>query len=137
MRSLNSIIGDIRAHIAPVFPAARFTSIRNSKQLLQEIRTIHPDTLPAAFLVIREIKYTEGNRIRMIHLSVIAADQFRAGDEARAVSVWEKYEALQQLFPAEGILLNGIFCIPVSAAAENEENSGTCVKLCFDLLLEE
>ena len=121
MRKLNEIAGDLRDLLLTKFLVVRISSLQTAEQLLKEIKSIHPDRLPAVIIVFDSLNYEGMNMTSTEHMTLILVDQFRAGSDERALSVFQAGAALMDLFPADGREINGVWYYPVDCVASSPD----------------
>lgn len=121
MRKLNEIAGDIRDLLSTEFQTVRISAHQTSEQLLSEIRAVNPDKLPGVIIAPDSWKFEGSSMTNTLKMKLILVDQFRAGSDERALSVFQAGSALMELFPASGREINGVWYYPADCAASTPD----------------
>lgn len=116
MRKLNEIAGDLQTMLGDHFQTVRISALQTSDQLLREIRAINPERLPGVIVVFDSWNF-EPEMTNTAHLTLVLVDQFRAGSDERAMSVFQAASDLAALFPPEGKEVNGTYYYPADCVA--------------------
>ena len=117
MRKLNEIAGDLRDLIGTKFQTVRISALQTSDQLLKEIRAINPEKLPGVIIVFDSLNFEGMAMTNTAHLTLVLVDQFRAGSDERAMSVFKAASDLAALFPPDGKEINGTYFYPADCVA--------------------
>ena len=112
MRKLNEIATDLRGLLLPAFQTVRISALQNSDQLLKEIKAINPDKLPGVIIIFDGLKYQGMDMTVDGQVTLLLVDQFRAGSDDRALSLFQAGSGLMALFPSDGRELNGVWYYP-------------------------
>ena len=121
MRKLNEIAGDLRDLLSSEFQTVRISVSQNHEQRLEEIRAINPDKLPGVIVALDNLKFNGPGMTSALAVNLILVDQFRAGSDDRALSVFQAGAALIELFPADGREINGVWYYPVGCIASSPD----------------
>lgn len=117
MRKLNEIAGDLQTLLSDYFQTVRISALQTSDQLLKEIRAINPGKLPGVIIVFDNLNFEGMTMTNTAHLTLVLVDQFRAGSDERAMSVFKAASDLAALFPPDGKEVNGTYFYPVDCVA--------------------
>ena len=129
MRKLHEIAGDLRALLKDDFRTVRISSVQTSEQMLQELKSINPDKMPAAIILFEDWRMVEENTLRDVSACIVLADSFRSGSDERALSVLEQSEKLFAIFPPDGRIINNAFYLPVDCQAASVDKQFACMAL--------
>ena len=121
MRKLNEIAGDLRTLLLTKFQTVRISALQTSDQLLNEIRAINPEKLPGVIIGFNNLKFDGSSMTNTLKLKLILVDQFRAGSDERALSVFQAANNLLELFPADGREINGVWYYPADCIAASPD----------------
>lgn len=116
MRKLNEIAGDLRELLSSDFQTVRISALQEPGQLLGEIRAINPEKLPGVIIGFDNLKFNGPDMTSTLKLKLILVDQFRAGSDERALSVFQAASLLLEIFPADGREINGVWYYPADCA---------------------
>ena len=122
MRKLNEIAGDLRTLLGEYFRTVRISALQTSDQLLKEIRAINPERLPGVIVVFDSLNFDGMSMTNTAHLTLVLVDQFRAGSDERAMSVFKAASELAALFPPEGMEVNGTYYYPADCVASGTDS---------------
>ena len=129
MRKLHEIANDLRDLLKDDFRTVRISSVQTSEQMLQELKSIHPDKLPGVIIIFESWQMVEENTLRDVSACIVLADSFRSGSDERALSVLERSEKLFEIFPPDGRIVNGAFYLPVDCQAASVDKQFACLAL--------
>ena len=132
MRDLADIAGDIRDRLAGNFSTVRFSTAESSPQLLNELRAISENRLPAIVIVIDSGSLSENRLKESLKITLVLIDRFVAGSDDKALSVWRSLAKLRAAFPPVAVEINGVHYLPSQFYAA----SGDPKYACFALELE-
>lgn len=122
MRKLNEIAGDLRTLLGDHFRTVRISALQTSDQLLKEIRAINPGKLPGVIIVFDSLNFDGMSMTNTAHLTLVLVDQFRAGSDERAMSVFKAASELAAMFPPEGMEVNGTYYYPADCVASGTDS---------------
>ncbi len=122
MRKLNEIAGDLQTMLGDHFRTVRISALQTSDQLLKEIRAINPEKLPGVIVVFDSLNFDGMSMTNTAHLTLVLVDQFRAGSDERAMSVFKAASELAALFPPEGMEVNGTYYYPADCVASGTDS---------------
>ncbi len=122
MRKLNEIAGDLRTLLGDHFRTVRISALQTSDQLLKEIKAINPEKLPGVIVVFDSLNFDGMSMTNTAHLTLVLVDQFRAGSDERAMSVFKAASELAALFPPEGMEVNGTYYYPADCVASGTDS---------------
>lgn len=122
MRSLNEIASDLQTLLASGFQTVRISVSQSPAQLLSEIRSINPDSLPGVVIIFDSLNYQGMSMTVVCRVKLILIDQFRAGSDQRAMSVLEAASGLMALFPPDGKEINGVWYYPAGCAPASPDS---------------
>ena len=122
MRKLNEIAADMRDLLLTKFQTVRISALQSSGQLLSEIQAVNPDRLPGVIIVPDSLKFNGDGMTCTLNMKLILVDQFHAGSDERALSVFHAGSNLLELFPADGREINGVWYYPVDCVASSPDS---------------
>lgn len=120
-RRLHEVAGDLAALLARHFATVRVSSVQTQDQLLREIKMINPDKLPGVIVIFDSLAFDSPSGVVRQEMTLLLIDAFRAGSEERAASLLRAGAALIDLFPADGMNLNGVWIHPSDCAASTPD----------------
>ena len=132
MLKLNEIASELRALLLPEFLTVRISAGRDSGQVGFELQSMHPDRLPGVIVAFDRFGMTDGGVVRESRFSLILVDRFIAGNEAKALSLFEGCERLCGLFPPHGRERRGVTFFPAGCTAA--EGGGEYACMIFEVL---
>lgn len=121
MRKLHEIAGDLRDLLLTKFQTVRISALQNSDQLLTEIQAVNPEKLPGVIIGFHNLKFDGSSVTNTLQLKLILVDQFHAGSDERALSVFQAASGLLELFPADGREINGGWYYPADCIAASPD----------------
>ena len=122
MRKLNEIAGDLRTLLGDHFRTVRISAVQTSDQLLKEIKAINPEKLPGVIVVFDSLNFDGMSMTNTAHLTLVLVDQFRAGSDERALSLFQAGSSLMTLFPADGKEINGVWYYPLDCVSATPDS---------------
>ncbi|MBR2720965.1 MAG: hypothetical protein IKB74_06470, partial [Lentisphaeria bacterium] len=93
-----SLQKDLEQH----FSAVRISCIQTQEQLLNEIRAINPDKLPAVIIVFDDMLLSSQEGIKEYHFTLVVVSRFVAASSEKALTAFSCVDTLLELFPADG-----------------------------------
>ena len=133
MRKLNEIAGDLRDLLSPDFQTVRISAMQGADQLFREIKSINPDKLPGVIVTFDSLKFNGSGMTGTLTANLILVDQFRAGSDERALSVFRAAAALMELFPADGREISGVWYYPAGCAACAPDAGYAALKISIEI----
>ena len=133
MRKLNEIASDLRTLLAPEFQTVRISSLQSGDQLLREIKAINPEKLPGVIIVFDSLNFEGMAMTNTAHLTLVLVDQFRAGSDERAMSVFKAASDLAALFPPDGKEINGTYFYPADCVASGIDSDHAVIAVGIEI----
>ena len=133
MRKLNEIAGDLQTMLGDHFQTVRISALQTSDQLLKEIRAINPERLPGVIIVFDSLNFEGMAMTNTAHLTLVLVDQFRAGSDDRAMSVFKAASDLAALFPPEGKEINGTYYYPADCVASGIDSDHAVIAVGIEI----
>lgn len=99
------------------FSVVRITCIQTQEQLLNEIRAINPDKLPAVIIVFDDMLLNSQEGIKEYHFTLVVVSRFVAASSEKALTAFSCVDTLLELFPADGRMIDETFVHPTDCVA--------------------
>lgn len=112
MRGLNAVFEDLKKRIEKTVATVRYSSMQTPEQFLADLRAIGREKLPGILIVHDNTTFEASGTVRKDQVTLVLVDRFRADSDERVLSSLRTTEALLELFPADGLDLNGVFVLP-------------------------
>ena len=87
------------------------------EQLLNEIRAINPDKLPAVIIVFDDMLLNSQEGIKEYHFTLVVVSRFVAASSEKALTAFSCVDTLLELFPADGRMIDETFVHPTDCVA--------------------
>ncbi len=115
MKSISTIASQLKSHVRTKFENVGCSLAATPERLVQEDAVVaEPLPLPCVLILVEGGTFTDGSLTRNLNVSFVLLDALKDSENARAVSMWEQCDALQELFPNGGTLIGDLFCVPLS-----------------------
>ena len=112
MNDIEKNIQSIHNYLNNKFDTVRLSTVQTGEQLLQEIKAINPDKLPAVIIIFDNLLYQSSDAVKELQLSLVLIDRFRSGSDEKALSLYQISDKLLDLFPPNGVCLDNSYIIP-------------------------
>lgn len=109
-----TVANELKALIAETFPAVRFVTAGTPETAVQA-RSLPAGLRPPCVLILAgDGVYTDSTLTRRQQFHLILIDVLAGNNDARTAAALGRFDALQELFPAEGLRSGDIVFLPES-----------------------
>lgn len=128
------IAGLVKTRVESVFPNCVYGLVPDTetyKFKLNESKVKYPERAAGPLVVVTSSggEFVDGGLTRRVHFRLILIDRLNGKGDERVTEAWGRYDTLQELFPAMGIKLGGVFFQPeyFRVAEADEDRAVSCL----------
>lgn len=110
---MEKIVLSLKALLEKKFRTVRVSSMQTSEQFLRELKVVNRENLPGVIIVFDGLNNLSETATGEINLTLVLIDRFKAGSDERALSLYRAAGELLELFPPDGMDLDGVHVHPV------------------------
>lgn len=114
MTATATIAENLKTRVSGTFPATGFVAGATPEQIAAG-RSVPPGLMPPCVLILAgDGAVEDGTLTRRQKFQLVLIDKLKGRGDARATSVWTQFDALQALFPQDGVEVGGTVFLPES-----------------------
>ena len=114
MTATATIAENLKTRVSGTFPATGFAAGITPEQIAAG-RSVPPGLMPPCVLILAgDGAVEDGTLTRRQRFQLVLIDRLKGRGDARATSVWTQFDALQALFPQDGVEVGGTVFLPES-----------------------
>jgi len=114
MTATATIAENLKTRVSGTFAATGFAASVTPEQIAAG-RSIPPGLMPPCVLILAGDGVIEDSTLtRRQRFQLVLIDLLKGRGDARAVSAWTQFDALQALFPQDGVEVSGTVFLPES-----------------------
>lgn len=118
---LENIVQSLKALLEKKFRTVRVSAMQTSEQFLRELKAVNRENLPGVIIVFDGLSNLSETATGEINLTLVLIDRFKAGSDERALSLYRAAGELLELFPPDGMDLDGVHVHPVDLIAASPD----------------
>ena len=114
MTATATIAENLKTRVSGTFPATGFAAGITPEQIAAG-RSVPPGLMPPCVLILAGDGAVEDSTLtRRQRFQLVLIDLLKGRGDARALSAWTQFDALQALFPQDGVEVGGTVFLPES-----------------------